>query len=79
MQGGVFLPFYGREGRRDMLTVPDSKLHQSARPKLFDAAAFFDIADAVSRVRGSTGSGAMQLPEAEGVARPVSGAIPIVQ
>lgn len=79
MQAGVLWPSYGREGWRDTLEALDSTLHQADRPQLFDAAAFFDIADAVARVQGSTGSLAMRLPEAQGVARPVSGAIPIVQ
>ena len=57
----------------------DQKLHMDDRPRLFDASTFFDIADAVGRMQGATGSLAMRLPEVEASARPVSGAIPIVQ
>ncbi len=79
MQEGVLWPSYGREGWRDTLAALDDKFHQPDRPKLFAADAFFDIADAVSRVQGSAGSLAMRLPEVHGASRPVAGAIPIVQ
>ena len=79
MQDGVQWPSYGREGWRDTLEAMDQKLHMDDRPRLFDASTFFDIADAVGRMQGATGSLAMRLPEVEASARPVSGAIPIVQ
>jgi ectoine hydroxylase-related dioxygenase (phytanoyl-CoA dioxygenase family) len=79
MQAGVQWPSYGREGWRDTIRAMDARLHDPARPRLFDETAFFDIADAVARVKGATGSLAMRLPEPVGVERPVSGAIPIVQ
>jgi hypothetical protein len=61
------------------MAAMDRKHHQADRPRLFDAEAFFDIADAVSRVHGAAGSIAMRLPEVVGAERPVSGRIPIVQ
>jgi hypothetical protein len=79
VQEGVQWPSYGREGWRDVLAGMDAKHHQAQRPKLFDASAFFDIADAVARVKGSAGSLAMLLPESEMGSRPASGAIPVVQ
>ena len=79
MQHGVQWPSYGREGWRDTLAAMDRKHHQPDRPRLFDADAFFDIADGVSRIQGAQGSLAMRLPEAVGADRPVSGRIPIVQ
>ena len=79
MQAGVQWPSYGREGWRDTLAAMDRKLHSADRPTLFDSNAFFDIADAVTRLQGSTGSLAMRLPEPVGAERPVSGSIPIVQ
>jgi len=79
MQAGVRWPSYGREGWRDTLTAMDRKYHMADRPKLFDADSFFDIADAVARMHGATGSLAMRLPEVAGAERPVSGRIPIVQ
>ena len=79
VQHGVQWPSYGREGWRDMMAAMDRKHHQPDRPRLFDADAFFDIAEGVSRVQGATGSIAMRLPEVVGADRPVSGRIPIVQ
>lgn len=79
MQRGVAWPSYGREGWRGMLARMDRRRHQSDRPGLFDAGAFFDIADGVARVKGLEGSLALKLPEAAVEARPTSGAIPIVQ
>lgn len=79
VQHGVQWPSYGREGWRETLSEMDRKHHQAAHPRLFDADAFFDIADASSRVQGAEGSIAMRLPERAGADRPVSGLIPIVQ
>ena len=79
MQRGVTWPSYGREGWRDTLAQLDRKVHQANRPALFDAQAFFDIADGVARVDGLTGSLALLLPERPETERPVSGHIPIVQ
>jgi ectoine hydroxylase-related dioxygenase (phytanoyl-CoA dioxygenase family) len=79
MQAGVQWPSYGREGWRDTLKAMDRKLHRADRPGLFDDEAFFDIAEAVARMKGATGSLAMRLPEADPSERPLSGAIPIVQ
>ena len=79
VQHGIQWPSYGREGWRDTMAQMDSKHHQPDRPRLFDADAFFDIAEAVSRVQGSAGSIAMRLPEVPVADRPVSGRIPIVQ
>jgi hypothetical protein len=79
MQRGVRWPSYGREGWRDTLARLNGKVHQPNRPCLFDADAFFDIADGVARMNGLTGSLAMLLPERAESERPVSGHIPIVQ
>ena len=57
----------------------DRKLHMPSRPTLFSKDNFFDIADGVARVHRRPGSLAMLLPEQTASARPVSGAIPIVQ
>lgn len=79
MQDGVQWPSYGREGWRETLAALDRKLHNEARPQLFSEDAFFDIAEAVARIHKLPGSLAMRLPEQAGAARPISGAIPIVQ
>jgi hypothetical protein len=50
-----------------------------SRPSLFSKDNFFDIADGVARIHKRPGSLAMLLPEQAASARPVSGAIPIVQ
>jgi hypothetical protein len=80
MQQGVLWPSYGREGWRDTLRELAARWGSPDRPGLFDEAAFFDIADAVARVQHLEGSMAMLLPEPDAAAaRPVGGAIPIVQ
>ncbi len=78
-QAGALWPSYGREDWQTMMARMDGKYHQPDRPRLFDEAAFFEIADGVARLKGSTGSLAMRLPPVSNEARPVSGAIPIVQ
>ncbi len=79
VQDGVQWPSYGRPGWREMLQRLDAAHHQADRPRLFDPAAFFDIADAVARIGNAAGSIAMLLPEVDPSARPTDGAIPIVQ
>ena len=79
MQNGIQWPSYGREGWRETLDAMDRKLHMPSRPTLFSKDNFFDIADGVARIHKRPGSLAMLLPEQAASARPVSGAIPIVQ
>jgi hypothetical protein len=80
VQEGITWPSYGRPDWRLMLQRLDDLHRVDDRPRLFDADAFFDIGDAVARMRGAQGSVAMLLPEPDpSVTRPTDGAIPIVQ
>ena len=80
MHPAIRWPSYGRDGWRDTLTQMAARYRRADHPRLFDADAFFDIADGVARMHGRTGSLALDLPPADSSAsRPVAGAIPIVQ
>lgn len=80
MNGAIKWPSYGRDGWRDTLREMAAHHSRADHPRLFDADAFFDIAEGVARLRGRSGSLALDLPAADPtIQRPVAGAIPIVQ
>ena len=79
-------PSYGRDGWEEMLrafaaaaaATPDGRAALDRYPHLFDESTFFDIADAVARIKGLDGSLAVLLPETANSERPQAGSIPVV-
>jgi len=78
MERGVKWPSYGREEWRDMLEQLDRRFG-AEHPTLFSQDSFFEIADAIQRMDGFSGSMAMELPAGSGQNLQRSGQIPIIQ